>query len=250
MNRVPDPNEWQKAEIVGLGHASANIRLVKVRPQVWVPFKAGQHIDIRLTAEDGYQASRSYSVASPPHSDATYDLLIDRLTGGEVSGFFHDHAETGAEVEVKGPIGGHFVWQDRVKGSILLVAGGSGIAPILSMIRHRIFAAKTVPIGLIYATRRAADIVSLDELRSVSEMDPLFSLEIVLSSEAQMSPNWRNGRVDQLSLARFLTGEHGLPETVYVCGSNRFAEAVVSALIALGVSPHTIRTERFGGAAA
>ena len=250
MTNLPGPNEWQRAKIIFLDYASHNIRLVKIRPDVWVPFKSGQHIDVRLTAEDGYQASRSYSVASPPHSDTAYDLLIDRLPEGEVSGFFHDHAEIGTEIEIKGPVGGHFVWQSPTKGSILMVAGGAGIAPVLSMVRHRMFAAAKVPVGLIYATRRAKDIVAFDELRTLDEADRMFSLEISLSREEQSSPYWRNGRVDGSSLMRFLMGDRGAPEIIYICGSNRFAEAVVSALTANGVSPHAIRTERFGGAAA
>lgn len=250
MSKVPGPNEWQKAEIVALGNASDNIRQVTVRPDIWVPFKAGQHLDIRLTADDGYQASRSYSVASPPHVEGTYDLLIERLPYGEVSGFIHEGAKAGVQIEIKGPVGGHFVWEAPRDGSVLMIAGGSGIAPILSMIRHRCAMADPAPVGLAYATRHASQLVAQPELRSSSEHDPNFSFEVFLSRETETSEHWRNQRIDAAALEQFLKTLSRPVEIVYVCGSNGFAEAATAGLVQAGVEPQIIRTERFGGAVA
>lgn len=174
MSPVPGPNDWQGAEIIAIERASSNIVKVSIQPDIYVPFRAGQHIDVRLTAEDGYQASRSYSIASAPGQGQTYDLLIERLLDGEVSGFFHDAAEPGSRMDLKGPVGGHFVWDSPRKGSILLVAGGSGIAPILSMIRHRNLSEKLAPVSLVYAARFAHELVALEELLTASTMDDKF----------------------------------------------------------------------------
>lgn len=176
MSPVPGPNDWQGAEIIAIERASSNIVKVSIQPDIYVPFRAGQHIDVRLTAEDGYQASRSYSIASAPGQGQTYDLLIERLLDGEVSGFFHDAAEPGSRMDLKGPVGGHFVWDSPRKGSILLVAGGSGIAPILSMIRHRNLSEKLAPVSLVYAARFAHELVALEELLTASTMDDKFQI--------------------------------------------------------------------------
>lgn len=250
MSNNPGPNDWQNAEIVALSRASDNVRQVTVRPDIWVPFKAGQHIDIRLTADDGYQASRSYSIASPPHREGTYDLLIERLPDGEVSGFIHEGAETGAQIEIKGPIGGHFVWETPQYGAVLMLAGGSGIAPILSMIRHRCALADPSPVGLIYATRHAAQLVAHRELLSSSEHDPNFAFQVFLSREIETSEHWRNQRLDAVSLTKFIESLSHPVEAVFVCGSNDFAEAATAGIVDAGVAPQLIRTERFGGAVA
>ena len=250
MSTVPGPNDWQKAEVIALEPASANILQVTVRPDVWVPFKVGQHLDIRLTAEDGYQASRSYSVASPPEQVGAYDLLIEQLPDGEVSGYFHEGAEVGIHVDIKGPVGGHFVWESPCDGSVLMIAGGSGIAPILSMIRHRCTLADPSPLGLVYATRHAAQLVALPELRSSSETDPDFWFDVFLSRETQTSQHWRNQRIDAEALEQFLNTMPRPVEIVYVCGSNGFAETATAGLVAAGIEPNIIKTERFGGAVA
>lgn len=244
----PGPNDWRKAEISGLQRASDNIRLVTIRPLLWTPFRAGQHIDVRLTAEDGYQASRSYSIASSPLHEGSYELLIARLPDGEVSGYFHDGAEVGAEVEIKGPIGGHFVWEESARSPIVMMAGGSGIAPLLSMIRYRSESFHQGPLHLVYVARYAGDLIAFDELQMLSETGRGFSFDIFLSREKTSSPAWRNGRIDSQSLARSLGAISTPPEHAYVCGSDGFAEAAISALITAGVSPNAIRAERFGGA--
>ena len=242
------PNDWQGAEIAAIERASSNILKVAIRPDVMVPFRAGQHIDVRLTAEDGYQASRSYSISAAPGQGDTYDLLIERLVDGEVSGFFHEAAEPGARLEIKGPIGGHFVWASPQSGSILLVAGGSGIAPILSMVRHRNKSETSAKIRLVYATRFAHELVALDELLEASSMDQQFQLRIFLSRETETSPHWRNERISHSALAEFVTQPDAAPEVAFVCGSNSFAEAAIEALVKAGLPKEILRVERFGDA--
>ena len=248
MSQSPGPNDWQEATVVALNPASENILQVTIRPEIWLPFRAGQHIDVRLTAEDGYQASRSYSIASAPDRGQFYDLLIERLPDGEVSGFFHEAAEPGANLEIKGPVGGHFVWEDTADGAILAIAGGSGLAPILSMIRHRRAAASRVSMHLVYATRFAAQLVALEELRSCREGDPAFGFDVFLSREAAQSPQWHNSRISPDSLAEIVERLPTRPALVYICGSNQFAEVAISALTSAGVPTGIILVERFGGA--
>lgn len=246
--RAPGPNDWQGAEIVGIEAASDNIRKILVRTDIAVAYRPGQHIDVRLTADDGYQASRSYSVAEALPTGTDLELLVERLPDGEVSGYFHDHAEVGARIEVKGPIGGHFVWDAPGSGAVLCVAGGSGIAPILAMIRHRNRSRSDVPVGLIYAARHASNLVALDELKQAAQADPLFALGIYLSREVAASPDWSNGRVDNDALFSFMRAIPAAPAIVYICGSNGFVETMSTALIVIGVPTHIIRTERFGDA--
>ena len=210
----------------------------------WHGHRAGQHVDVRLTADDGYQAQRSYSIASSPE-DTHLVLTVERLENGEVSPYLVDELGTGDELELRGPVGGYFVWEDALGGPLLLIAGGSGVVPFRSMLRHHRAIGSTVPVRLLDSARSLSDLLYRTELMRIgasSEIDICFTL-----TRAQPE-GWRGyaRRID-----RELVNEVGWPlrehPLVYVCGPTGFVETAASALVALGHQPDRIRTERFGG---
>jgi ferredoxin-NADP reductase len=208
--------------------------------------RPGQHVDVRLVAEDGYEARRSYSIASPPDSDLL-ELMVERLEDGEVSPFLHDVVRVGDPLELLGPIGGHFVWTRDDGGPLLLLAGGSGIAPLMAMLRYRDTTARDVPALLVYGVRRWADLVYVDELMEMASRDPLFDFVVATSREAARRPGDIGGRVDRSSLKMLLQRGVERPR-VYVCGSTPFVETTTRALVDEGVAPMQIRAERYGDA--
>ena len=195
-------------------------------------------MDVRLTAEDGYQAQRSYSIASAPE-DEHLVLTVERLDDGEVSPYLTETLEPGDELELRGPIGGYFVWQESLGGPLLLVAGGSGVVPLRAMLRHHRAIASDIPARLLYSARTRADLIYRDELAGYDTI-------ITLTREQPQGWTGRTGRIDR----EFLDGDRpGRPTErplVYVCGPTGFVEAVADALVALGHDPSRIRTERFG----
>jgi ferredoxin-NADP reductase len=218
-----------------------------LRPQSWCSFRAGQHLDVRLTAPDGYQAQRSYSVASAPGLEGLYELVVERLEDGEVSPFFHDVAEVGDAIEIRGPFGAHFAWGPGDGGPLLLI-GGSGIAPLMSILRHRAAVGDTVPIVLLNAARTWDDVIFREELiaRDAAEAD--FTLLLSLSRDAARRPQDAGRRIDAPLLKGALARLGAVPRLTFVCGSNPLVEAVTGHLLDLDhLSPETIRTERFGG---
>lgn len=210
----------------------------------WPGHRAGQHVDVRLTAEDGYQAQRSYSIATPPDGERI-ELSIEMLPDGEVSGYLGAELRVGDELELRGPIGGWFVWGPEDGGPLLLVAGGSGVVPLAAMARHRARAGSSVPARLILSARTEADVFYREELAALAAGDPAFDLVVTLTRER--SPSWkgRRGRVD-----RALLEEAGFPPEerprAFVCGPTGFVEAVADVLVDLGHAPELVRTERFG----
>jgi ferredoxin-NADP reductase len=200
----------------------------------WPGHLAGQHVDVRLTAEDGYQAQRSYSIASAPE-DEHLVLTVERLDDGEVSPYLTETVQPGDDLELRGPIGGYFVWEESLGGPLLLVGGGSGVVPLRAMLRYHRAVGSDVPARLLYSARTQADLIYPRELAG-------FDTTITLTRE-----HWagRTGRVD-----RELLEEVGWPATeqplVYVCGPTGFVEAVADALVALGHDASRVRTERFG----
>lgn len=211
----------------------------------WNPHRAGQHVDVRLTAEDGYQAERSYSIASAPGEPPA--LTVERLDDGEVSPYLVDEAVPGDRFELRGPIGGYFVWDaDTAADPLLLIAGGSGVVPFRSMLRHRAEAGSTVPTQLLYSARTYEDLIYRDELDELAERDG--SLEVVETLTRAQPPGWagRSGRVDA-ELLREVAFPPELEPRVYVCGPTNFVEAVAEGLVGLGHKAGRIRTERFGG---
>lgn len=236
---------WHTARVLSVRPRSPRIKSFFFE-RVPMPFVAGQHMDVRLTAPDGYSAQRSYSIASTPETDAHVELAIERLQDGEVSPFFHDAVQAGDRIELRGPIGGHFVWHVDDGGPVLLVGGGSGIAPLIAMLRHRQAQSSNVPVVLVYSVRTRADFAFGDELRAMAEHGDGFSVITTLTREAAGNPEFRSGRIDRPMLAQALK-QLGQARRVYVCGMNAFVEHAAQLVVELGVSPSTVRTERYGG---
>ena len=207
----------------------------------------GQHLDVRLTAPDGYQVQRSYSVASAPGLDGLYELIVERLEDGEVSPFFHDVAEIGDAVEIRGPFGGHFVWGPEDGGPLLLVGGGSGVAPLMSILHHRAAVGVGVAVVLLQAARTWDDVIYREELIARDAADAGFALLLSLSRDTARRPQDVGRRIDKPLLEATLARLAAAPRLTFVCGSNPFVEAVSGHLVDLSSSPKTIRTERFGG---
>jgi ferredoxin-NADP reductase len=211
----------------------------------WPDHRAGQHVDVRLTAEDGYQAQRSYSIASAP-GDAPA-LTVERLDDGEVSPYLVDDVVAGDRFELRGPIGGYFVWQaDEADAPLLLVAGGSGVVPLMAMLRHRAAAGARVPVRLLYSTRTAEDVIYRDELERLASSE--HSIEIFQTLTRERPPGWtgHTRRIDVEFLREVAFAPAANPR-VFVCGPTRFVEAVADGLVSLGHRAGRIRTERFGG---
>jgi len=210
----------------------------------WTGHRAGQHVDIRLTAEDGYQAQRSYSIASAP-GDGRLDLTVERIEDGEVSPYLVDDLLPGDRFELRGPIGGYFVWEDEPGGPVLLLAGGSGIAPLMSMLRHRAATASEVPTRLLYSSRELGDVIYREELDRLAADGAGFEISLTLT-RAQ-PPGWEGyeRRIDDELLAEVAWPATERP-LAFVCGPTTFVEVAASALSRLGYEPARIKTERFG----
>lgn len=215
------------------------VRLM-LRPADWAGHVAGQHVDVRLTAPDGYTAQRSYSIASPPQA-ADVELVVERLPDGEVSPYLTDEVRAGDVLELRGPVGGYFVWPQEPDAPVQLVAGGSGVVPFLAMLGHHAATGATVPVRLLYSARDAADVIGRSELeRSAAD--------VTITYTRTAPPGWTGptGRVDDALLAAH-TVPPGESPHVLVCGPTGFVETAARALTGLGHDPARIRTERFGG---
>jgi ferredoxin-NADP reductase len=213
----------------------------------WPGHRAGQHVDIRLTAEDGYQAQRSYSIASAPDEAGKLALTVELIDDGEVSPYLVNELKEGDQLELRGPIGGYFVWEVETGGPLLLVAGGSGVCPLMAMVRHRAARGSRVPTRLLYSSRSLDDVIYRAELdRLANRMD---GLEVVHTLTRRQPADWRGyaRRIDRVMLA-----EVGFPPReeplCMVCGPTPLVETVANALVELGHRPDRIRTERFGPA--
>jgi ferredoxin-NADP reductase len=209
----------------------------------WSGHRAGQHVDVRLTAEDGYQAERSYSIASAPEDDYVV-LTVERLDDGEVSPYLVDELRPGDELELRGPVGGYFVWEESLGGPLLLLAGGSGVVPLRAILRHHRVVESAVPARLLYSARAPADVIYSDELMSSAFGD---SVEIRFTLTREQPEGWRGykRRIDMELLEEIAWPPSERP-LVYVCGPTAFVENAASILVALGHEPGRIRTERFG----
>ena len=238
---------WQEAVIERIERQTASVKSFFLRPETWRSFRAGQHLDLRLTAPDGYQVQRSYSVASAPGLEGLYEIAVERLDEGEVSPFFHDVAEVGDAIEIRGPFGGHFAWSPEGGGPFLLVGGGSGVAPLMSILRHRAELGGAVPMLLLCAARTWDDVIFREELiaRDAAEAD--FTLLLSLSRDTARRPQDVGRRIDPPLLTNALARVGATPRLTFVCGSSAFVEVMSGHLVDLNLSPRTIRTERFGG---
>jgi ferredoxin-NADP reductase len=236
---------WTEAKIVRIEHATPRVLSVLLEAPIG-PYLAGQHVDVRLTAEDGYQAQRSYSIASAPGAPLL-ELAIERLQDGEVSSYFDEIAEVGDAIELRGPIGGHFIWRAENPNPVLLVGGGSGVAPLMSMVRHRAAAARGTPMLLVYSARTWEDVIFRDELLALEARGDGFSLVLATTRGPAQRPGDFSRRIDADAVFEILARWKRPPRDVFVCGSNAFVEAAVKALVAQSAMSASIKTERFGG---
>ncbi len=227
------PGRWQLATVTTVRAETPQVKSFVLDLPMWMPHLPGQHYDVRLTAPDGYTAQRSYSIASSPLDEGRVELTIDCLADGEVSPYFHDLVEEGDQVEVRGPFASYFVW--RGESPVLLVGGGSGVVPLMAMLRHRRRTMPELPMRLLYSVRTADDVIYADELGA----------EATLTFTRRPPDQWtgHTGRISpDLVEAALADGA----DIAYVCGSNGFVEAATELVMAAGLAPAQIRTERFG----
>jgi len=236
---------WRVATVVALHDETATARTITLEVSDWPSHIAGQHVDVRLTAPDGYSAVRSYSIASAPNSNGRVELTVERLPNGEVSPYLTQGLALGDRLELRGPIGGWFVWRTEQTEPIQLVAGGSGIVPLMAMIRSRASAASTAPFRLLYSVREPGAVFYRDELQALS--DRSHSVSITYAYTRAIPKDWPRppGRIDATVIATG-TWPRNLGPTTYVCGPTSFVENATDLLIAAGHGRENIRTERFG----
>jgi ferredoxin-NADP reductase len=240
------PVHWQTAVVKEIIARTARIKSFVLAPSRPFKFLAGQHVNVRLTAPDGYRAMRSYSIASPPEIPCQLELAIEQLEDGEVSPFFHEVVEVGDEIEFRGPLGGHFVWSKTDGGPLLLVGGGSGLVPLMAIIRHRETVAPDLPVLLLLSARNWDDVLFRDELLARHKRRSGFTLALTLTREPPKREVDYGRRVDAGMMAEVLHNLPSSPRHVFVCGTNPFVNAAVDGAIAAGTPASIIRTERYG----
>jgi ferredoxin-NADP reductase len=226
------PGAWQIGTVARIKQETPRVKSFRIELPMWMEHLPGQHYDVRLTAPDGYQAQRSYSIGSSPLDEHEVELTIDRLEDGEVSPYFHDVLVEGDQVELRGPFASYFVW--RGESPALLIGGGSGVVPLMCMLRHRRRTMPELPMALVYSVRSAEDVIYADEVGE----------ETILTYTREPPPGWtgHTGRIDSELIA-----SAGLSDAmVFVCGTNGFVESAVELVLAEGVDPRQVRTERFG----
>jgi ferredoxin-NADP reductase len=227
------PGSWQIGTVAAIREETPQVKSFRLALPMWMPHLPGQHYDVRLTAPDGYVAQRSYSIASSPLDVGEVELTIDRLDDGEVSPYFHDVVEEGDRVEVRGPFAAYFVW--RGEAPAVLVGGGSGVVPLMAMLRHRRRTMPELPMRLLYSVRSALDVIYADELGD----------DALLTFTREPPEGWagHTGRIDAQLIAEAVAGG---AQIAFVCGTNGFVETASSLLLDAGLEPGQIRTERFG----
>ncbi len=241
---LPGRLTWQLASVLELVAETTRAKTIMFERPDWpLGYRAGQHVDVRLTAEDGYQAQRSYSIASAPEDDHLM-LTVERLEDGEVSPYLVDVLRPGDQVELRGPIGGYFVWEESLGGPLVLIAGGSGVVPLRSMLRHWSSTDRSVTVRLLYSVRRLSEVIYHDELLGYGGRDGV-DVRFVLTREWPDDWQGRRGRIDR-ALLEDVAGPPSVKPRVYVCGPNAFVEAAAGWLVDGGHDPSRIRTERFG----
>jgi ferredoxin-NADP reductase len=238
---ISGPRPWLVATIKASADETATARSLVVEVPGWPGHLPGQHADVRLTAEDGYSTQRSYSIASAPEP-GRLEFTVQRLDDGEVSPYLAGIAEPGDQFDLRGPIGGWFTWSPASTRPLLLLAGGSGVVPLMSMIRAHGAAESEVPVGLIYSVRSPSDVIYQTELSERSLSSPL-TVDYRYTRSAR--PGTRPGRIDAAAIARLAPPPAARPD-IFVCGPSGFVEAATSLLVDAGHAPATIKTERFG----
>jgi len=236
---------WQPGEVVATQEETVRAKSITLSVPNWPGHRPGQHVDVRLTAEDGYQAKRSYSIASAPEEAPRLTLTIERLDDGEVSPYLVDQLRVGDKLELRGPIGGYFVWEAHMGGPLLLIAGGSGVVPLMAMIRHRAAVKSTIPTRLLYSSRSYEDVIYRNELDRLRENTT--QLEVLYTLTRTQPPGWTGYRrridTDLLREVAWSPDQHPL---IFICGPTPFVETAATNLVALGYEAKRIKTERFG----
>jgi ferredoxin-NADP reductase len=235
---------WRLAEVIEVVAETPRTKSLLLEVPGWEGHKAGQHVDVRLTAEDGYQAQRSYSIASAPE-DERLMLTVDRLGDGEVSPYLTDVLMAGDKLELRGPIGGYFTWEEGDGGPLLLVGGGSGVVPLMAIIRHRAAVGSGVPVRLLYSSRSYEEIIFRKELETLASRDS--ALEVIHTLTRSRPGDWAGyaRRIDAEMLREVAWSPDESPPA-FVCGPTSFVEGVADALVRLGHDPARVKTERFG----
>ena len=235
---------WQFAEVREIVAETYRVKSLLLRVSGWQGHLPGQHVDLRLTAEDGYQAQRSYSIASPPEEELLA-LTVERVVNGEVSPYLVDDLRLGDQFELRGPIGGYFVWTVATRGPLCLIAGGSGIVPLMAMLRHRARRKVRTDVLLLYSSRSLEDVIYRQELDAMVRLDP--DLRVVHTLTRGQPNGWtgHRGRIDKALLRESCFPPQQDPK-IFICGTTPFVEDVSRYLVELGYDPLTIKTERFG----
>ncbi|RUO97648.1 ferredoxin reductase [Hyphomicrobium sp.] len=237
--------QWRLATVVAIREETKTVKTIRFDVPGWPGHLGGQHVDLRLTAEDGYVAQRSYSIASGAGVHPVIELTVDAIPDGEVSGFLHDELRVGDQIEIRGPIGGYFAWSAAHDYGLLLIAGGSGIVPLMSMLRSRTSAGATKPARLLYSSRGVEQIIYRSELDRLASQSNNFTLTHTLTRTVPPAWDSERGRIDREMLTRRQFFPAGNPD-VYVCGPTTFVEEIAEQLVGLGHTESRIRTERFG----
>jgi ferredoxin-NADP reductase len=236
---------WQVATVAALVDETPRVRSLVLAVPDWPGHLAGHHLDVRLTAGDGYVAERSYSISSAPSDDGRLSITVERLDDGEVSPYLAGELRVDDMLELRGPIGGYFVWDTPLGGPLLLVGGGSGVCPLMAMLRHRANTGSTVPTRLLYSSRTLDDVIYRDELDRLAATCE--GPQVIHALTRVQPPGWQGygRRVDKEMLADVAWPPDMRP-LVYVCGPTAFVETVADTLVGAGHDPARIKTERFG----
>ena len=236
---------WRLGRVIRRIDETSRVKTLVLEVSDWPGHQAGQHVDVRLTAPDGYQAQRSYSIASAPEDTEQVALTVERIDDGEVSTYLVDQLAIGDQLEFRGPIGGYFVWSAELDSPLLLVGGGSGVCPLMAMLRHRSAQGSTIPARLLYSSRSLEDVIYREELDALAAR--VNGVEVFHTLTRNQPAGWKgySRRIDQDMLAEvaFAPGQQPL---CMVCGPTPLVEVVAATLVQLGHSPERIKTERFG----
>jgi ferredoxin-NADP reductase len=236
---------WLRATVTAIRSETPRVKTIAFDVPQWRGHLAGQHVDIRLTAADGYQAQRSYSIASPQGLDTRIELTVEKVEEGEVSPFLLEVLAPGDAIELRGPIGGYFTWRPAQAGPLMLIAGGSGVVPLMAMLRTRAAAADRTPVRLLYSSRTEADIIYCDEINHQADAGDGVAITHTLTRGQPAGWAGERGRIDQAMLSRHCWPAEQKPR-IFVCGATPFVEAVANAAVSLDHPPERIKTERFG----
>jgi ferredoxin-NADP reductase len=237
--------EWQLGTVTAVRNETPTVRSFTLGLPAWTGHRAGQHVDLRLTAEDGYSVERSYSIASEPERAGEVEITVERIPGGEVSPFLHEVVVPGDRLEVRGPIGGYFVWEAGLGGPLLLIAGGSGVVPLMAMARHRAHTDSRVPARLLFSSRGPDELIYRDELGRLAAAGDGFEVAYTLTRQQPTGWTGYARRIDEEMLAEVLR-PLGSATRAFACGPTALVETVANGLVRLGLPPDRIRTERFG----